>query len=148
MPRLSVGQKLWFVPSARWNGRPTEIEITRVGRSYAYFGSPHNERRIDIQTMEETGKETGTVYGHAYLNKEYYEAQKRRDEVFEILRRRVHDSWCPAPGVTEADIRAAAALLKMDLPTPTPPGGELKRKLKQALDDATPERGAIVDIEA
>lgn len=106
MPRLSVGQTLYFVPH---RGAPREVTITSVGRKWAYFGR-HDQIRMETMAVQWDGFDHGRVY----LSEADYEAERAADNIWAALYRKILPRSRP-PGITADAIRQAAALLGIEL---------------------------------
>lgn len=106
MPKITVGQTLYYVPC---RGSPREITITNVGRKWAYFG--RRDERVNVETMVVFW---GGYEGHCYLSAADYEAELSADKAWNALYSKI---WPKnrRHGITAAAIREAAALLGVDI---------------------------------
>lgn len=102
-----VGDTLWCVPR---RGPPHEIKITKVGRKWLTYGDGTYDR-VDRTTLR----------GEQYSDVMYFTSEAAhveyaaRNTTWRFLWDAVYRSYT-APDVSEADIRAAAALLGITIP--------------------------------
>lgn len=104
--KLSVGQKLWYVPN-RNRGGQCEVTVTKVGRLWANLD---NRERISLESLEADAGQYSSP-GRAYLSKGDYELSLRLHEVWREFRRRVDHQYLPPDGVTFSDVERATDLL-------------------------------------
>ena len=105
---LQVGQKLWWVPSARYGMSEQEVTVEKIGRKWATLSG--GRYRIDIKTLRADGSNYCSP-GTCYIDKEAF-----------LIERETRLLWCklrtsltlqlPA-GVTVSDIQQAMQLLKV-----------------------------------
>ena len=105
--KLKVGDRLWFVPSARYHGVPEEYEVRSVGRKWAGIAPPHwkNDRyRIDKNTLV-AHSSVGSSPGQAYRDRDAYEATQEADRAWSDFRRQIDRSlWNRPSHLTASDI--------------------------------------------
>lgn len=109
MAKLTVGQKLWYVPT-RGYGLPCEVTITKVGSKWAELD---NRRRLNMEAMR-------VVYGDSHcgecvIDRDQYETEQARRKAWDALRIGAHHHRLPETVTTDA-IYQAAALLGIELP--------------------------------
>ena len=110
--QLTVGQTLWYVPTA-WGGgqRPgCEVTVTKIGTRWATLDWPG---RIDKRTWRADGGEYSSP-GRCYLSREHHDAHQRTEKVWNALAKRIQYANVPVDA-TEAKIHQAAALLGIEL---------------------------------
>lgn len=106
--QLTVGQKLWFVPSQRY--KPAgEITVTKVGRKWAETEG-HRCKRIDMETMRE---DSDVAPGRAYLSREDYNSKVEISKGIRALRN-IIDRWGSSDSLTLDDIREVTRILKIE----------------------------------
>jgi hypothetical protein len=110
MDKLTVGQKLWFVPNARRHGIPCWVTVTKVGRMWANADKICN--RINITTGHIDGKGYHSP-GRVYLSHEAYAADSALQKEWEKFKSIVHKRWTIPAALTVADIKRAHELLKL-----------------------------------
>ena len=105
-----VGDKLWWVGS---DNKRTQREVTieKVGRVWLTLSNGH---RVDKVALKADAGEW-TSPGTCWLSKEAYEHCARLDRAWDALRRAVNNTWYIPDNVTLEDIKAAAALLKLEI---------------------------------
>lgn|SRR5262245_22715503 len=109
---LQVGQRLWYVSRDSRYSTNREVEVTRLGRKWAYLDG--NERcRIDIETLTVDGGEYISP-GRCYLSREEYEAERVLYSAWGRLQRDLRDHDRSPEGVTLEDIKQARALLRLE----------------------------------
>lgn len=72
--KWKVGQRLWLVPTFRYEGDPREVVVASVGRKWATLEGLYPSRRIDND-----GRVDGRGYsspGRCYESREQYEAER------------------------------------------------------------------------
>lgn len=81
--KYSIGQKLWFVPR---NGTSKEIEIIKIGRKYLECKGLYHQK-ILIKDLTAINPNDNSCYydGHAYISKEHYEQELKRQHSADIL---------------------------------------------------------------
>lgn len=108
MEKLSIGQKLWWVPHQRKWQQPKEVTVLKVGRKWAQLD---NNERIDLETfIADAGQYSSP--GRCYLSQEEYEAKVTIGSAWSNLKRSI-DYKSPPDGVTVEDIEAARQLLRL-----------------------------------
>ncbi len=117
MTEFNVGQKLWWVWSDPRTGDPKSVTIEKVGRKWITLSNGH---RIDKESMRADGDGYASP-GCCYMSETEYQVAKMRAFLWSDLRRKVEFGAVPN-GVTIADIREAARLLRIEL-TKEPSGG-------------------------
>lgn len=116
---LQIGQRLWYVPGARWKGDPTFVTVTKVGKKWATALHQGRELRLDLLRLRDDCATTG----QAHVSREEYESTMRIQRAWGRLTHSIRNTYGPAPqGVTEQDILTAAKLLGIELP-PEKKGG-------------------------
>lgn len=106
---LTIGQKLWFVPS--YNYQPFDVEVKSIGRKWAKVAGGRTEMRLDIETLR-PHEDDGS--GIAYLSREDYEARQALSQEWLKLRASLSRSSNAPDGVTVKKIAEARKLLGMD----------------------------------
>ena len=114
-----VGQELYLPAWSLSKGAGSIVRIASMGRKWAKLEGWDERYRANIQTgeIEGPGRSWPDLFASeaAYRAHKYEQEQRRRaGELWGDLRRKL--GWNAPPGVTESDIRAAASLLKIDLP--------------------------------
>ena len=110
---VTVGQKLWFVPSSRI-GNAREVTVLKVGRLWAYLSDMTvSDARMDIHTLCLDGRGYASP-GKCYASREEYERIIGVSTLWNAFIRRVQRPGRPED-ITEADIRAAAAILHIEI---------------------------------
>lgn len=107
--KVEVGQKLWLVPDHR-RAMGREVTVTKIGRKWASLSG--NWDRFDMASGYLDGGYSSP--GRVYRNQEEHEAMIRRDTLAASLISRLYLRNLPIE-VTEADIRQAAALLRLEI---------------------------------
>ena len=105
----TVGQELYFSSSRNRGHGSGTVKVEQLGRVWATLG---NGYRAHILTGElDCGgfNSPGTLYE----NQNAYEAERQARIAFDAIRKEM--GYRPKNGVTAADIRQAAALLKIEL---------------------------------
>lgn len=104
---LTVGQKLWFVPS--YNVRPYEVEIKKIGRKWAHTERNFQTLRIDIETMRPHENDGS---GQCYLSQQHYEDYQAREKAWREFTSAVDkQKWRCPDGVTVEKIMEIRNLL-------------------------------------
>lgn len=93
---IEVGQKLFAVFTGYGSVRSKEIEVTKVGRKWAYFGS---HEKFDM----ETGWIDGYGGGKVYANSTEYEHEKAMDKLWDEIVKATRYARRP-PKLTLADL--------------------------------------------
>lgn len=106
---LAPGMTLFYVPSSRY-GQPREVTVERIGRKWAYLAGRNG--RVDMETLAVDGGQYSSP-AQCYGSREEWEAETERGKTWTTLRRAM--PYSPPPGVSVADIRAAAHLLSIDV---------------------------------
>ena len=101
---LTVGQKLWCVPSQR-RGSPHEVTVEKVGRKWANIGY---RDRIDIETLRIDGGEYSSP-GTCYVSKQAYEDEIKLGQAWEAFRRSI--DYSTPKGITIERIQEAQKIL-------------------------------------
>lgn len=112
-PKLTVGQTLWYIPEYRQRpdaGR--EVTVERIGRAYAYLAK--SGLRVCLKTWF-VSSPGWTGQGKCYASEAAWRDAVETMEMWRQFCRTVARVDL-RPGVTVADISAAAALLKIELP--------------------------------
>jgi hypothetical protein len=110
---LTVGQELWFVPGGRRYARQArDVRVIKIGRKWAYLD--YSNYRIDKDTLYVDGGDYISP-GRCYLGKDLWEREQERSELWNALWRALHGSHKIPEGVSSADIRTAASILKLTL---------------------------------
>lgn len=104
--RLVVGQKLWFVPHARYMGAEREVVVESVGRKWAAIGDGY---RVDVSTLFLDGRGYSSP-GRCYLSRELWAAEDQAHAAWGVLRRALSTRHLPN-GLTAEQIERATALL-------------------------------------
>lgn len=110
--KLTVGQKLWYVPREKrnvWQAR--EVTVEKIGRKWA---SISHGRRIDLEDWRVDGGQYSSP-GRCYSSKEAWDAERARNMIWRTLRDNIDHT--PPEGITTDAIRQAAALLGIQLPS-------------------------------
>lgn len=105
---LSVGQKLCFVGTHRYNKGPTEVTVTKIGRKWAYLD---NGEKIDSVTLWADGGQYGSP-GRCWLSEHDWMQEQERCRLWLELHKRL--SFRPPDGVSIDTIRQASAMLTND----------------------------------
>lgn len=109
---LTVGQKLWLVPSVQWRGKPREVTVTSVGRKWATIDESRRDR-ISLETLELDDSDCRSP-GHCWLSREEWESAMLADTLWGQLERAVKFGRRP-DGITAEAITQAAELLGVKL---------------------------------
>jgi hypothetical protein len=100
--KLSVGQKLWFVPSGR-RGDPKEVTILKIGRKYADIG---NGSRVDVKTLHVDGRNYSSP-GTCFLSRDAHETEVATAKAWDELKQLFNRTWIRPKGVTLSQIQNA-----------------------------------------
>ena len=112
-PRIAVGDKLWFVPGQR-RGEAREVTVLKVGRVWAYLSDMTvSDVRMDIHSFEMDGHGYSSP-GKCYASRDEYKRIIGVSTLWNAFIRRVQRPGRPED-ITEADIRAAAAILHIEI---------------------------------
>lgn len=110
--KLTVGQKLWYVPSdSRYVRQACDVTVEKVGRKWANIS---HGRRIDLDDWCVDGGGYASP-GRCYASKEAWKAERERRKAWDDLRTGFGYQSVP-DHITTAAIRQAAALLGIQLP--------------------------------
>ncbi|GBG14593.1 ethanolamine ammonia-lyase [Novimethylophilus kurashikiensis] len=109
MLKLTVGQKLWWVPHQLRFNNPREVTVEKVGRVWAYLD---NHQRIDVETLRVDAGE-GAPRGRVYLSEAEYLRETELRDRWSALKRALSDIYVIPEGVTPEDIAAATKLLRL-----------------------------------
>lgn len=110
-PPLKPGDTLVFVASDRRDEGPYNVTVERVGRRWAYLS---NCERIDLGTMWAEVGAFGPA-GRCYRSLAEYEEKVAVARAWQKFRTGYGISYLLPAGVTVADIREAARLLRLDI---------------------------------
>lgn len=102
---LTVGQKLWCVPSQR-RGSPHEVTVEKVGRKWAYIGYSD---RIDVETLVMDGGQYSSP-GTCYVSQKAYKDEIKLIQIWNAFRRLVDHHHIPK-GITVERIQEAQKIL-------------------------------------
>ena len=108
---LVVGQTLWYVPSYGYRRDGHEVSVEKIGRRWATLAG--NWGRIDKDTLWLDGGQHSSL-GRCWLSREAWEESKAIEAAIRRLEGKIRYGRVE-PGVTLADIQAAAALLRVDI---------------------------------
>ena len=97
---LSIGQKLWYVPTSYRRQEPYEVEVTKTGRKWATVTNGWREFRIDIDTLWADG-------GRCYIDREAYEKETALIKSWDDFRGLVSRLYSLPTGVTLEKIKQA-----------------------------------------
>lgn len=112
MGKLTVGQKLWYVPSdSRYAGQACEVTVERIGRKWANISHGY---RIDLADWWVDGGQHSSP-GRCYASKEAWDDEGHRQKAWRAVREGFGYRGAP-PGITIDAIYQAAALLGIELP--------------------------------
>lgn len=109
---VKVGDKLFCVEKRR--GKPTEREVTKIGRKWIVTGEGRNALRWDPETGDIELKQYN-VSATAYRSEAEYKAAKDRDKAWLYLRS-VASPLSPPAHLSTDEIRAMAARIRGDAP--------------------------------
>lgn len=123
IPKIAPGDILYKV--CRGNREPIayDVRVTKVGRVWGYLESvpsegrtrTHDEGRFELATMR--GDSNIGYAPDIYLSRDHYRAAKEREHAFGQIKA-AFNTWSGmklSKDVTVEDIRAAAALLRIEL---------------------------------
>ena len=109
MADIKIGQTMVIVRQSRYSEpRIEDIEITKVGRAYAYFGQG---QRFSLRTMREDGSYEGSVYP----SREAFEAGRVKLAKWTTFHRKMREMYSPPDHITTQMIERAAAALEIEL---------------------------------
>ncbi len=84
--KWKVGDTLWFVPSARWDGEPRLLRVLKVGRKWLDCANaseanpaPHMVKRFYAETLYGDGSRRSSP-GRCWPTREDYERETARAE--------------------------------------------------------------------
>lgn len=106
--KLTVGQVLWFVPSAPHYGNPREVTVTKVGRKWAEIDTAGI--RIGVNTLYADGRGYMSP-GQCWTDRTEYEAWTELLNEWDAFRKRVNDCYRMPESVTIEGVRAASKAL-------------------------------------
>jgi hypothetical protein len=106
-PTLTVGQRLWYVPSDKRMASPFYITVLKVGRTWADCG---NGRRINIETLRADGGSYSSP-GTAWLSKEAYDADVALDACWRRFQCLAQANYSAPKGIRLSQIENAARAL-------------------------------------
>ena len=112
-PKLTVGQKLWYVPyDTRWDVERF-VEIKKVGRTWAEID---RGQRIDVKTLAVDGG-FYTSPGQCYLSPEAMEQNQQARRYLKKIRAfaEAHAYRSGPLPIPHEDILQAAKLLKVEI---------------------------------
>lgn len=110
-----VGDGVFVVPAQRYFGQPYETVVTKVGRKWVYYkASVHKEGRFDAQTGQIDNGGASNV-GRVYRDRAEYDDFVCRVQKWSAIQSSVRNTWgCPTH-LTDADLGALAALLRVEV---------------------------------
>ncbi|MFS0736909.1 hypothetical protein ABC347_07655 [Sphingomonas sp. 1P06PA] len=97
--KLTVGQKLWFVPFQPRHMSPSEITIRKIGRKWVYA----DRMRINPETLEVDGGGY-TSPGSCWLSEADWQANTMRSEAWDRLRQMIRGQWRAPDNLSADDI--------------------------------------------
>jgi hypothetical protein len=103
---LTVGQVLWFVPS-HIRDKPEAVTVLKIGRKWAHIGK---HGRVNRETLFVDGG-TFASPGRCWLSKEAWEAEVRRQEAWQRLRKDIDRQWQAPDGLSLEQIEQAIEIL-------------------------------------
>jgi hypothetical protein len=110
---LKVGDKVWFQSAARFSVANCEIQVTKVGRKWAYWGNGlHSVQRFDLKTGCVDGGDYVSV-DRVFPSRKDAEEEKAKRRKWSALRTGL--PYLPGADVSAGDIDKAAALLGIKL---------------------------------
>lgn len=114
---LSVGHKLWYVPSERWHGKPREVVVTKVGRKWATIESDGREiGRVDKDSLIVDGGGYSSP-GHCCRDRATHEAEVAKRAAWDSLRQAMRDQYRIPADLTTEQILAFYTLLASKAPS-------------------------------
>jgi hypothetical protein len=136
---MKVGDKVWFVPN---NSRGEEydegkyIEITRLGRVYAYSKQAWREYKIKIDNgnVYDTRNESGTE-GRVYLSQEEHTLERLRKAEWKRVQQWIARQWVAPDDVTLSEIMEIEVILKLRQEEDAPRPSREERAYAPVLDD-------------
>lgn len=105
---MQVGQKLWWVPSARYGMSEQEVTVEKIGRKWATLAG--GRYRIDIKTLRADGGDY-CCPGNCYIDKDAFLAEREIKRLWDKLKTFL--GFQPPVGITALDIQQAMQLLKV-----------------------------------
>ena len=115
VPKLTVGQRLWYAPGERRREKPGYVTVEKVGRIWVTLSSG---RRVSLDDFTMEPPKFGYC-GTIYLSRDLWVASVRRHKALSDLLNGLQPSRPLPANVTEAQIREAAALLGIAIPVPS-----------------------------
>jgi hypothetical protein len=106
---LTVGQKLWYVPSER-RDKPFEVTVENVGRKWAKIGY---RLRVDKETLWADGGEYSSP-GRCYLSEEDYLRELDFNATWTRFRMKVGNMYYPPSGIDKSAIITARRVLRLE----------------------------------
>jgi hypothetical protein len=111
---LTVGQKLWLVPSQQGYRQPREATVTSVGRKWATLDtSQYGRDRISLETLAVDGGDYVSP-GQCWLSREDWVVATLADTLWQQFRKSIEYGRRPN-GITAEAIQQAAELLGVKL---------------------------------
>ena len=107
--KLTVGQKLWFVPSDR-RGNHSEVTVEKIGRKWATLDCRY---RIDLVSLRADGGEYSSP-GACYLNEQVYLEERMLLSAWNAFKRRIEHIYQPPIGVDISNIQHVTNVLRLD----------------------------------
>lgn len=107
---LTVGQKLWLVPTQKYFGQPREVEVVKVGRKWAEIN--FRGYCVSLERLHVDGGQHSSP-AQCYTDREAYEADVALDKAWSDLRTKIDRKWGRPEGVTVEAIQQARALLNL-----------------------------------
>lgn len=105
---LSVGQRLWYVPSQhRWQSA-SYVTVKKGGRKWAELERGFS--RIALDSLYADGGQYSSP-GRCYLSKEEHDQEVERQTAWSSLKRRLDAQYRCPDGVDSEDIRKVYSLL-------------------------------------
>lgn len=110
--KLTVGQKLWYVPDQMYSNRrpPDWVTIDKVGRKWVTVEP--SLARFNVKTLSGDGHNAG----RCYLTKEEHDAYVGLRKASGEFRQHISNRWAPPSGITLAQVTEAKRALGI---TPT-----------------------------
>jgi hypothetical protein len=107
-----VGQTVYVAAVAKRDGAGKIATVARIGKKWVYLATPrHADERFDLETGYMDGGEYTPTH-RVWPSREAWETAVATDEEWNQLKIRM--AYQAPQGVTLADIRQAAKLLKLD----------------------------------
>lgn len=115
MGKLSVGQKLWYVPrDSREVSQSREVTVTKIGRKWAEIDMGWRGSRIDLEDWRVDGGQYSSP-GSCYVSRQAWDDERQRQRAWSSLFS-ARPYGGPPDHVTTAAIYQAASLLGIELP--------------------------------